>query len=210
VAEHGRPRVVLIGPPGAGKTTIGRALARRLGIGFTDVDAQIEQRAGKSIPDIFTEDGEPAFRDMEREVVAQALDTVTGVLALGGGSVLCPQTRERLRGHQVVYLTVGLPDGLRRTGMSQARPLLAGINPRATFRALLEARTPLYREVATHQVDTAGRSPAQVTQAVLEVLGAPPNPCAGPTTPTTPTPPAPTGHAAPVQTTTAPGRSRQL
>ncbi len=166
-----RPRVVLVGPPGAGKTTVGRVLARRLGVSFTDVDAVIVERVGKPIADVFTEDGEPAFRAIEREVVAEMLVAVDGVLALGGGSVLDPETRARLREHRVVSLLVGLADGIRRTGMSTARPLLAGVNPRATFRALLDARAPLYREVATVEVDTRRRSANQVARAVLEALG---------------------------------------
>ena len=166
-----RPVLVLVGPPGAGKTTVGRVLARRLGVGFTDADALVVERAGKPISDVFLQDGEPVFRELEREVVATALQEVDGVLALGGGSVLAAETRERLRGHRVVHLTVGLADGLRRTGMSTARPLLAGVNPRATFRALLEARAPLYREVATVEVDTVRRSANQVARAVLDALG---------------------------------------
>jgi shikimate kinase len=168
-----RPVLVLVGPPGAGKTTVGRVLARRLGVGFTDVDALVVERAGKSISDIFLQDGEPAFRELEREVVAQALDSVDGVLALGGGSVLAAETRERLRGHVVVHLSVGMTDGLRRTGMSTARPLLAGVNPRATFKALLDARAPLYREVATVEVDTNRRTTGQVVRAVLAALDLP-------------------------------------
>ncbi len=172
---------MLVGPPGAGKTTVGQVLARRLGVGFTDVDALIEERAGKTIADMFTQDGEPAFRVLEREVIAEALSSTDGVLALGGGSVLAVETRAGLRGHRVVYLTVGLADGLRRTGMSTARPLLAGINPRATFRALLDARTPLYREVATIEVDTVRRSANQVVRAVLAALGEEPAEAVGST-----------------------------
>jgi shikimate kinase len=171
-----RPVLVLVGPPGAGKTTIGRILARRLGVGFTDVDALVVERAGKPIADIFLQDGEPAFRELEREVVARALDGadgVDGVLALGGGSVLAAETRERLRGHVVVHLSVGMADGLRRTGLSTARPLLAGVNPRATFKALLDARAPLYREVATVEVATDRRTTGQVVRAVLAALGHP-------------------------------------
>jgi shikimate kinase len=171
-----RPVLVLVGPPGAGKTTIGRILARRLGVGFTDVDALVVERAGKPIADIFLQDGEPAFRELEREVVARALDGadgVDGVLALGGGSVLAAETRERLRGHVVVHLSVGMADGLRRTGLSTARPLLAGVNPRATFKALLDARAPLYREVATVEVATDRRTIGQVVRAVLAALGHP-------------------------------------
>jgi shikimate kinase len=166
-----RPVLVLVGPPGSGKTTVGRVLARRLEVSFTDVDAVIVERAGKPIADVFLEDGEEAFRAIEREVVAHALATVDGVLALGGGSVLAAETRRLLRGHRVVHLTVGLADGLRRTGMSTARPLLAGVNPRATFRALLEARAPLYREVATVEIETSRRSSGQVARAVLQALG---------------------------------------
>lgn len=205
-----RPRVVLVGPPGAGKTTVGRVLARRLGVRFTDVDVLIQERAGKSIPDIFTEDGEPVFRTMEREIVAEALASTDGVLALGGGSILASETRERLRGHRVVYLTVGLADGLRRTGMSTARPLLAGVNPRATFRALLEARTPLYREVATFEVDTVRRNTSQVARAVLEVLGAhgaaadETDEADEPETAELPVPAGPTGNAVPVEITLTP------
>ena len=121
----------------------------------------------KPIAAMFTEDGEDAFRALEREVVAEALAGARGVLALGGGSVLAASTRERLRGHRVVLLWVGLADGIRRTGMSTARPLLAGVNPRATFKALLDARAPLYREVATVEVDTSRRSANQVARAVL-------------------------------------------
>lgn len=161
------PVCVLVGPPGAGKTTVGRVLARRLGVSFTDVDALIVERIGKPIAEMFTEDGEDAFRALEREVVAEALAATDGVLALGGGAVLAASTRERLRGHRVVLLWVGLADGLRRTGMSVARPLLAGVNPRATFKALLDARAPLYREVATVEVDTSRRSANQVARAVL-------------------------------------------
>jgi shikimate kinase len=165
--------VVLVGPPGAGKTTVGRALAQRMGLAFTDIDALIVERAGKSIADMFTDDGEDVFRALERAVVAEALASTEGVLALGGGSVLAAVTRERLRGHRVVHLSVGLADGIRRTGMSGARPLLAGVNPRATFKALLDARAPLYREVATYEIDTSKRSANQVVRAVLVVIGEP-------------------------------------
>ena len=163
--------LVLVGAPGAGKTTVGRVLARRLAVGFSDVDEMIVERSGKAIADMFLEDGEDAFRALERAVVADALCGVDGVLALGGGSVLAAETRRLLRRHRVVHLQVGLADGLRRTGMSTARPLLAGVNPRATFRALLEARAPLYREVATVEVDTGRGNANQVARMVLAALG---------------------------------------
>ncbi|MFP5021428.1 shikimate kinase [Pseudonocardia phyllosphaerae] len=167
----GAPFLVLVGPPGSGKTTIGTLLAKRLGLEFGDTDAVIVERIGKPIAEMFVEEGEAAFRALEREVVAEQLQAGHGVLALGGGAVLAEQTRELLAGHRVVALDVDLADGVRRTGMSTARPLLAGVNPRARFRALLTERAPLYAEVATVQVPTARRSPNQVVAAVLGELG---------------------------------------
>lgn len=165
------PAAVLVGPPGAGKTTVGTLLAARLGVGFADTDDLVESAAGRSISDIFTSDGEPAFRALEREAVAEALASHTGVLALGGGAVLAEETRAALRGHPVVLLTVGLAAGVRRTGLSTARPLLAGVNPRATFKALLDARLPLYREVATVEVATDDLSPDEIVAKVVAALG---------------------------------------
>ncbi|MET0189868.1 MAG: shikimate kinase [Pseudonocardia sediminis] len=181
----GRPFVVVVGPPGSGKSTIGKLLARRLDLVFADTDAVIVERIGRPIADMFTTDGEDAFRALEREVVAEQLRAGHGVLALGGGSVLAPETRELLREHRVLALDVNLSDGMRRTGMSTARPLLAGVNPRATFRTLLEARAAIYREVATVQVDTSRRSPNQVVAAVLAALGEAPaaEPTASPDAP---------------------------
>ncbi|ANY09510.1 shikimate kinase [Pseudonocardia sp. HH130630-07] len=170
---EGRPYLVLVGPPGSGKSTIGTLLADRLGLTFADTDAAIVQRIGKPISEMFVQEGEPAFRALEREVVAEQLRAGHGVLALGGGAVLAAETRAVLTGHRVVALDVDLADGMRRTGMSTARPLLAGVNPRATFRALLAERTPLYAEVATVQVQTARRSPNQVVAAVLAEFGLP-------------------------------------
>lgn len=164
--------MVLVGPPGAGKSTVGRLLSDRLGVDFTDIDDLIVARAGRSISDIFITDGEPAFRDLEEAEVAHALARRNGVLALGGGAVLSGQTRARLRGRCVVFLSVGMAEGVRRTGLSTARPLLAGVNPRATFAALLDARLPLYREVAVVEVPTDGRKPAQVVEDVLTATGA--------------------------------------
>ncbi|GHH58426.1 shikimate kinase [Lentzea cavernae] len=162
------PRYVVVGPPGAGKTTVSELLAARLGLPFRDVDADIVELAGKPISDIFTDDGEPAFRAMEEEAVAKALVEHEGVLALGGGAVLSATTRERLGGHTVVFLNVGMAEGVRRTGLAANRPLLTGINPRATFKALLDARLPLYREVATIEVLTDSLDPDQVTDAVIK------------------------------------------
>lgn len=164
------PAAVLVGPPGAGKTTTGRVLASRLGCAYRDVDDDIVAAAGKSISDIFTEDGEDAFRALEERAVVAALASHTGVLGLGGGAVLSARTRELLRSHTVVFCHVGLSEGVRRTGLSTARPLLAGVNPRATFRAMLAERLPLYREVATVEVTTDGRGQEQVAGDALAAL----------------------------------------
>ncbi|MGM1059999.1 shikimate kinase [Saccharothrix sp. Mg75] len=161
------PRFVVLGPPGAGKTTVGPLLAERLGVAFRDTDDDVVATAGKPISDIFTTDGEPAFRALEERAVADGLADHDGVLALGGGAVLSAATRERLAGHTVVFLNVGTAEGVRRTGLSTARPLLAGVSPRSTFKALLEARLPLYREVATIEVLTDDLDPAGVVDAVL-------------------------------------------
>jgi shikimate kinase len=162
------PKFVVVGPPGAGKTTVSELLASRLGLPFRDVDTDVVELAGKPISDIFTDDGESVFRAMEEEAVAKALVEHEGVLALGGGAVLSAATRERLREHTVVFLNVGMAEGVRRTGLSSARPLLSGVNPRATFKALLDARLPLYREVATIEVLTDALDPEQVADAVIE------------------------------------------
>jgi len=165
------PRAVVVGPPGSGKTTIGKALAEALGVAFRDTDIDIETSAGKAISDIFTEDGEPVFRAHEERAVRKALDEHPGVLALGGGAVLSHGTRALLANHAVVFLNIGMAEGVRRTGLSAARPLLAGVNPRAKFKELLDARLPLYREVATVEITTDDRTPEQVVKEALTKLG---------------------------------------
>lgn len=165
-----RPVCVLVGPPGSGKTSTGQVLAKLLGVGFRDTDADIEATAGKPIPDIFIEDGEPHFRALEREAVAAALAGCDGVLALGGGAVLAESTRAALAGHTVVFLSVELPDAIKRIGLGEGRPLLA-INPRATLRHQLAQRRPLYEQVATHTVATDGRTPEEVAAEIVSWLG---------------------------------------
>jgi shikimate kinase len=164
------PRIVVVGPPGAGKTTVGRLLAGKLGVAFRDVDHDIEAAQGKSIADIFTSDGEPVFRELEERAVAAGLAEHDGVLALGGGAILSASTRERLAGHVVLFLNVGMTEGIQRTGLSTARPLLSGVNPRATFKALLDARLPLYREVARIEVLTDNRAPDEIVVEVVHAL----------------------------------------
>jgi shikimate kinase len=163
------PLCVIVGPPGAGKTTVGQLVADALGVPFADVDAQIEAVVGKPIPEIFIDDGEEHFRALERDAVAGALDTVTGVLALGGGAILADETRKRLAGHTVVYLSVELADAAKRVGFGAGRPLLA-LNPRATLKHLLDQRRPLYEEVATIVVHTDGRTPDEVAAEVTAAL----------------------------------------
>jgi shikimate kinase len=164
------PVAVLVGPPGAGKSTVGALLAERLGVPFVDSDTLVEQRAGRAISDIFLSDGEPAFRAMERDAVAEALGGHDGVLALGGGAVMTEGVRDVLEGHAVVFLAVGLAAGVRRVGLSTARPLLAGVNPRATFSALLQERLPVYRAVARHEFATDSLAPEAVADAVVAAL----------------------------------------
>ena len=155
--------IVLVGPPGAGKTTVGRLLAQELGLPFRDTDDDIAQRAGKSIPDIFYDEGEEHFRQLERQAVSSALTEHQGVLSLGGGAVLASETRQLLVGHHVIFLNVGLSDAAKRVGLSRDRPVLA-LNPRASLKALMDERLPLYREVATVEVLTDGKTPEQVAQ----------------------------------------------
>jgi len=168
-----RPIAVLIGPPGAGKTTVGRLLAQQLGVDFRDTDADIEVVARKPIGDIFIQDGEPAFRVLERAAVTAALREHAGVLGLGAGAVLDPGTRTLLAGHTVVYLETGFAVALQRTGMDRPRPLLLG-NPRARLRQLLEERLPIYEELAVITVRTDDYAPEEIVDEVAAGLAAAP------------------------------------
>jgi shikimate kinase len=168
------PLLVLVGPPASGKTTVGTAVAEVLGAPFRDTDVDIEDVAGTSVADLFVQYGEPHFRKLEEQAVARALAEHAGVLALGGGAVTSPETRELLVAHgraggTVVWLDVDLPSAAKRVGLSRDRPIL-GVNPRAMLRHMLELRAPLYAEVATATVPTGGREPGDVVADVAAVV----------------------------------------
>ncbi|MDT0379085.1 shikimate kinase [Streptomyces sp. DSM 42041] len=163
------PVVVLVGPPGAGKSTVAAVLAARLQVALRDTDDDVVRQAGKEIPEIFFDDGEPHFRALERAAVAAALAEHDGVLSLGGGAVLAEETRALLAGLPVVFLDMSLASAVRRVGLDAPRPLLT-VNPRKQWRELMEKRRPLYTEVARAVVGTDERTPEEVAQAVLDAL----------------------------------------
>ncbi|WP_100444897.1 3-dehydroquinate synthase [Glycomyces xiaoerkulensis] len=162
--------VVIVGPPGSGKTTVGTALAERLGVTFRDTDADIVERARKPIPDIFVDEGEDHFRALERDAVRRAVADHDGVLALGGGAVTAAETRELLAEVPVVHLRVDLGEAVKRTEIDRGRPMLA-VNPRATLRRLMDERLPLYREVADIEIDTSGTDPHDLADRIAARLG---------------------------------------
>jgi shikimate kinase len=154
---------------GVGKSTVGALVAERLGRAYRDTDDDIVAEQGRTIADIFLDDGEPVFRAVEKQAVRRALAEHDGVLALGGGAILDDETRALLSGHRVVYLSMDVEEAVQRTGLNAARPLLA-VNPRRQWRELMEARRPLYTEVADAVVATDGRTPEEVAQAILDAL----------------------------------------
>jgi shikimate kinase len=158
---HGQPAAIMIGPPGAGKTTVGALVAGLLGLDFVDTDTVIEQAAGKPVSDIFVQDGEDAFRALERRAAAHLIGSHPGVLALGGGAILDSGTRELLAGRRVVYLETGFVSAVHRTGLDAPRPLLFG-NPRARMKTLLEERLPVYAGLAWITVPTDDREPQDI------------------------------------------------
>jgi shikimate kinase len=160
---------VLVGAMGAGKTTVAELLAERWGVTARDTDHDVEASAGKPISEIFVDDGEAHFRALERTAVAAALAEHDGVLALGGGAVLADETRALLADQPVVFLRVGLSDAVKRVGLGVGRPLLLG-NVRSRIKTLLDERTAVYEEVATHVVDTDGRTPAEVAAEIEGLL----------------------------------------
>lgn len=163
--------LALIGAPGSGKSTLGPLLAQRLGVTFVDVDAVIEAREGRAIRDIFADDGEPAFRAIERDVTLELLGA-DGVVSLGGGAPLTAEIAEALRGVPTVWLQVDAHHAVRRIGLDEGRPLLAGGGVRATLIRLLNARTPVYRSLADVEIDTNGREPGELVEAIVAALEA--------------------------------------
>jgi shikimate kinase len=156
--------VVLIGPPTAGKSSVGALLAAELGVPFADTDDLVAAAAGKPVRDIFVDDGEPVFRELERAAVARGLEETGpggGVLALGSGAVLDPDVRRMIAGRLVVYLEAGFSAIAKRTGMDRPRVVIPG-NPRGRLRAMLEERRPVYAELATITVPTDDTAPEEV------------------------------------------------
>jgi shikimate kinase len=167
------PKAVLVGLPGSGKSTIGRRLAKAMDLTMLDTDAAIEERTGRSIADIFATEGEPGFRRIEEEVIREALADHDGILSLGGGAVTTAGVREALSGHTVVYLEITAEEGVRRTGGSTVRPLLAGPDRAEKYRQLMTDRAPLYRKVATIRVNTSRRNPGGVVRYLASRLDDP-------------------------------------
>ncbi|MFF7364735.1 3-dehydroquinate synthase [Streptomyces sp. NPDC008125] len=166
------PLVVLVGPMGVGKSTIGELLAEWLGAPYRDTDADVVATAGKPISEIFFDEGEERFRELERHAVREAVTGHTGVLALGGGAVLDEGTRALLAGHAVVYLSMDVEEAVKRVGLGTARPLLA-VNPRRQWREMMELRRHLYEEVARVTVATDDRAPDEIAREIVDALELP-------------------------------------
>lgn len=164
-------RIFLVGPMGAGKTTIGKYLAQQLKLQFFDTDTEIEARTGADIPWIFDVEGEEGFRDREQQVVEEMTQMDSVVLATGGGVVLRPENRRALaaRGY-VIYLYATVDEQVRRTRRDRRRPLLQQGDPEQVLRDLMAARDPLYREIADHIIETDGCSPRTVAQRLVQEL----------------------------------------
>ena len=164
-----RPLVVLVGPPGALAGETGRVLAGRLGAPLRDTDDDVAAVAGKPVADVFVEDGEVAFRELERSAAQQALATPLAVVVLGGGAVMDPLVEEALRGHRVAFLDVGVADAGRRLGFSRERPVGIG-NPRAQWLRMMDHRRPVYARVASLTVSTDGLTPQAVAERLVAAL----------------------------------------
>ena len=163
--------VFLVGPMGSGKSAVGRQLARLLALTFVDADAEIERRTGVDISYIFEREGETGFRQREAAVIDELTARAGIVLATGGGAVLHPQTRARLRERgRVVYLRASVNQQLMRTRHSTHRPLLANPDPRGTLERLMVERAPIYEGLANVAVDTDGRKVRDVVEEIVDQL----------------------------------------
>jgi shikimate kinase len=162
--------IILIGPPGSGKSTIGRALSRKLKISFTDTDDLIENRTGISISQIFIDKGEPWFRELEREVLQAELAKINGVLSLGGGAPLSELAQEMLRkvDAAVIYLNVSLATAAPRVGFNRDRPLLLN-NPRGAWQEMMDKRRPIYESLATNVVKVDERAPKDIVDEIVRL-----------------------------------------
>ena len=164
------PPIILIGPPGAGKTSVGKALAKKLSLNFLDSDKVVEEKSGKSISEIFMTDGEPAFREMERAAVIDLIENQDGVIALGGGSVMDLEVSKRLLPMaNVVFLDVSISNAAPRVGFNRDRPLLLG-NPRQQWIALMEKRRSTYEALAKARVSTDNKKPVEVVEEIVKEL----------------------------------------
>jgi len=163
------PAVILIGPPGSGKSTVGPLLAALLGVDFAETDALIARRTGKPVADVFIEDGEEAFRELERSAVTESIGAHRGVVALGGGAVLSEATRKLLAGRPVVYLETGFPAVARRSGLAGPHPPIPG-NPRGRLRQMLEERRGVYEDLAWLTVPTDDLEPPQIAARIAAAI----------------------------------------
>ena len=165
------PRVILIGPMGSGKTTIGQLVATRLDIAFRDTDHVIEERSGRTVADIFLEDGEDAFRLLEKAVLRDELLSDETVLALGGGAPISMDAQSALRAiaSPVIYLDISLATVAPRIGFNRDRPLLLH-NPRGQWQTLMEARRPIYESIADTVIDVNTKSESDIVSEILEVI----------------------------------------
>jgi shikimate kinase len=166
----GRPLVVLVGPPAAGKSVVGTMLAGQFGAPFVDTDAEVEAVAGKPAGDIFVDDGEPAFRDLERAAAERALAAGGAVVALGSGAVLDPGIQRLLAGQPVAYLAAGFTAIARRLGLDRPRVIIPG-NPRGRLRSMLEERRPVYERLAAFTVPSDDLAPEEITDEIAAWLG---------------------------------------